>query len=194
MQNCLWQTNSDRDRVMDKSIYKITFAFWYMIYWYTYRRSSLFWCLKTSVERQEMLFLLSSLKSKWRCRKIIYEVEIRFLTAAMTADTTHNSMLKMITKSLTSCWDPWGPPELETAESQVSCQIKFCKKWKNTFKCMFGTNCCDWRVLTQQIWLINRGQKNIWKQNDSQRSWNALEMCMTTSAETPVPSQVCFCN
>ena len=51
---------------------------------------------------------------------------------------------------------------------------------KKTFKCMFGTNCCDWRVLTQQIWLINRGQKNIWKQNDSQISWNALEMCMTT--------------
>ena len=37
---------------------------------------------------------------------------------------------------------------------------------------MFGTNCCDWRVLTQQIWLINTGQKNILKQNDSQISWN----------------------
>ena len=38
---------------------------------------------------------------------------------------------------------------------------KILQKKKETFKCMFGTNCCDWRVLTQQIWLINRGQKNI---------------------------------
>ena len=106
---------------MDKSVMKWVLHF-EIIYWNTYRRSSLFWCLKTSVERQEMLFLLSSLKSKWRCRKIIYEVKIRFLTA----DTLHNSML--ITKSLTSCWDPWGPPELERAGSPASCQIKFCKK------------------------------------------------------------------